>query len=74
MKRTSEAEGEKRKDLKAEYRFDYSKARPNRFTAEMNEATVAVVLDPDVASVFATSEAVNAALRSMIAPTPNDRP
>ena len=29
-----------------------AKARPNRFAAPMKGSTVAVVLDPDVASVF----------------------
>lgn len=50
-------------EMRSEYRFDYSKARPNRFAARMSEDTVAVVLDPDVASAFRTSTAVNRALR-----------
>lgn len=52
--------------LHAEYRFDYAKSRRNRFAARMTKGVVAVVLDPDVASAFSTSAAVNAALRSMI--------
>ena len=52
--------------LRAEYRFDYAKSRRNRFAARMTKGVVAVVLDPDVASAFPTSTAVNAALRSMI--------
>jgi hypothetical protein len=52
--------------LRAEYRFDYSASRRNRFAARMAKGVVAVVLDPDVASAFPTSTAVNAALRSMI--------
>jgi len=52
--------------LRAEYRFDYSKSRRNRFAARVSKDAVAVVLDPDVASAFPTSTAVNAALRSMI--------
>ena len=59
-------------DIRAEYHFDYRKARPNRFAALMKGSTVAVVLDPDVASVFQTSEAVNLLLRSVIAALPQD--
>ena len=59
-------------DIRAEYQFDYSKARPNRFAAAMKGSTVAVVLDPDVASVFQTSEAVNSLLRSVISALPED--
>ena len=55
-----------REAMLSEYRFDYSKAKPNRFAAKMSEDTVAVVLEPDVAAVFQSSEAVNALLRSVI--------
>ena len=57
-------------DLKAEYRFDYRNAKPNRFAAVMSDATVAVVLEPDVAAVFKSSKAVNSFLRSVIAAMP----
>jgi hypothetical protein len=63
----------KRADMKAQYRFDYSKAKPNRFTAKMSGCTVAVVLDPDVASVFKSSDAVNAFLRSVICAMPESK-
>ncbi len=53
-----------------EYRFDYSKAKPNRFAAQMGADTIAVVLAPDVATVFKSAESVNAALRSVIAARP----
>ena len=56
--------------MRREYRFDYKKARPNRFAAEMASGTVAVVLDPDVAEVFKSSESVNALLRSVISALP----
>lgn len=55
-----------RNGLRKAYRFDYGKARPNRFAARMAGASVVIVLDPDVASVFRTSRAVNTALRTMI--------
>ncbi len=56
--------------MRPEYRFDYSKARPNRFAPLMKGTTVAVVLDPDVAAVFQSSESVNSLLRSVIAALP----
>ena len=64
----------KRETLRSEYRFDYSKSKPNRFAAKMSEGTVAVVLEADVAAVFRSSEAVNTLLRSIIsAIPPSDR-
>ena len=53
-----------------EYRFDYSQAKPNRFAVQMGADTIAVVLAPDVATVFQSSEAVNAALRAVVAARP----
>ena len=53
-------------DLLREYRFDYSKAKPNRFAAEMPAETIAVVLEPDIAAVFKSAKTVNEALRSVI--------
>ena len=57
-------------EMRSEYRFDYSKSRPNRFASRMKEASVAVVLDPDVAAVFQSSEEVNRLLRSVITALP----
>lgn len=54
-------------ELRPEYDFDYSQSKPNRFAAAMGRDSVAVVLDPDVASVFQDPAKVNAALRSVIA-------
>jgi hypothetical protein len=45
--------------MRAEYRFDHAKAKPNRFASRMKTGAVAVILDPDVASVFRSSDAVN---------------
>lgn len=56
--------------MRPEYRFDYRQARPNRFAAILKGRTTAVVLDPDVASVFESSESVNRLLRSVIAALP----
>ena len=56
--------------MELQYRFDYGKAKTNRFAKEMSEGAVAVVLEPDVAAVFRSSEAVNALLRSVISAIP----
>ena len=67
MKKTSMPKNVRGKeDLLREYRFDYSKTKPNRFAAEMTVETIAVVLDPDIAAVFKSAKTVNAALRSVI--------
>jgi hypothetical protein len=52
--------------LRSHYEFDYSKAKPNRFASRLSEESIAVVLDPDVAAVFKTSEEANQALRVLI--------
>lgn len=64
---------EKREALRSEYRFDYSKSKPNRFAAKMSEGTVAIVLEPDVAAVFNSSEVVNTLLRSIISAMPSSK-
>jgi hypothetical protein len=58
---------EETEDLSEHYRLDYSKAKPNRFADRFSEESLVVVLDPDVAAVFTTSEAANQALRGLIA-------
>jgi hypothetical protein len=56
--------------LRAEYTFDYSRSRSNRFASRMRENAVAVVLEPDVAQVFDSSDSVNRLLRSVISALP----
>lgn len=75
MKKTSVRKKSKieRDSTRAQYRFDYSKAKPNRFAAKMSKCTVAVVLEPDVAAVFKSSEAVNVFLRSVISALPESK-
>jgi hypothetical protein len=51
-------------ELAAEYEFDYTQAKPNRFASGDNRLK-AIVLD-GVARVFTTSESVNKALRALI--------
>lgn len=72
MKKTSSSSQTKRQQMRREYRFDYRRARPNRFAPLMKNGTLAVVLDPDVASVFGSSETVNALLRSVIKALPKN--
>ena len=62
-----------RDTMREEYRFDYRKAKPNRFAARISPDAIAVVLDPDVAAVFQSSEAVNSLLRSVIAAMPESK-
>jgi hypothetical protein len=68
MKKDSKTKREEKldDDLQPEYRFDYSKAKPNRFATRLPRGSRAVVLDPDVAAVFQTPESVNAVLRALI--------
>ena len=60
-------------DLRPEYRFDYSKARPNPYAAPLKGKAVAVVLDAEVAAAFPTSQSVNAALRAVIVERRSER-
>ena len=73
MKNTStpESDQEAGDELRAEYSFDYRKARPNRFAGQIDKRQVVVLLDPDVAEVFTTSESVNAILRALIEHMPS---
>jgi hypothetical protein len=58
-------------NLASEYAFDYTKAKPNRFASpDSQHSKTVVVLDEDIAQVFSTSEAVNKALRNLIAAMP----
>lgn len=71
MSKAKSKNGRNRRDeLRREYQFDYSASRPNRFASRLGGNAVAVVLDPDVAKVFGTSQSVNQLLRSVIAALP----
>lgn len=70
MKKTPSRRGSRQDEMRREYRFDYRKARPNRFAPLMKGKIVAVVLDPDIASVFRSSKSVNSLLRSVITALP----
>jgi hypothetical protein len=56
--------------MRKEYRFDYEKARPNRFAHRTRAKSVVVLLAPDVAKVFKTGESVNDALRAILKAVP----
>ena len=60
-------------DMLREYRFDYSKARPNRFAEEIAEGSLVVVLEPELAQVFKTSEQVKAILRAIADALPQEQ-
>jgi hypothetical protein len=72
MKRTSKPKriGARADDLKLEYSFDYSKAKPNRFAERALPGSVAVVLDPDIARVFKDAGSVNSVLRALMQTMP----
>lgn len=73
MKKTDKTKNHEEADeLASEYRFDYGKARPNRFVSEFKPGTRVVLLDPDIAEVFATEEDVNAILRALIKNMPRN--
>jgi hypothetical protein len=58
-------------ELLSEYRFDYTKAKPNRFSKEIKTGCRLVQLEPDVARVFTTDGSVNSVLRALIANMPD---
>ena len=72
VKKTTTSKGRRgvTQDLRSEYRFDYTKSQPNRFANRINKAQVVVVLDPDIADVFTSGEAVNRVLRALITSMP----
>ena len=57
-------------DLKPEYAFDYRQAKPNRFAAGLKQGGRVIVLEPEVAEVFRTSQEVNAVLRALLQTMP----
>ena len=70
MKKPSKRNSTGIPDLKPEYEFDYSTAKPNRFADLPRLEPVVVVLAPDVAKVFRDGESVNAILRSIVQALP----
>ncbi|MGE0087416.1 MAG: hypothetical protein AB7S75_23660 [Desulfococcaceae bacterium] len=68
MKKTQYSKSD---EMLPEYEFDYGKARPNRFAGmtDINSRRM-IILDPDIAKIFNTSESVNKILRAIIAAMP----
>lgn len=59
-------------EMRAEY--DFSKAVRGKYAGRLPRIAKVVVLEPDVAEVFDTSESVNSALRALAAiPRPKKR-
>ena len=75
MKGVSQAKAKtnREKGIRSEYRFDYAKAKPNRFAERAQPGSVAVLLDPDVARIFKSGESVNAVLRALLTTMPVGR-
>lgn len=69
-KRNSKTAKAEEKDMRSNYKFDYSKARPNRFAGRVSSNRIVVALDPDVSKVFKTPESVNNVLRALISNMP----
>lgn len=54
-------------DLRPEYHFDYSKVTRGKYYKHiLKEGANVVILEPDIAKAFPSSEAVNDALRVML--------
>jgi hypothetical protein len=68
--RTAKKTPKNGEEMKPEYYFDYGKAKPNRFAARFKQGSRVVVIEPDVAEVFATPDSVNAVLRALIKTMP----
>ena len=71
MKKTPTTKPRKVQDMAPEYRFDYKKAKPNRFASRMKDEPLVVMIEPDIAKVFKSSEQVNKALRALISAMPD---
>lgn len=52
--------------IKMKDEYDFSKGVRGKYAKQYEEGTNVVLLDPDVAKFFPTSESVNKALRSII--------
>jgi hypothetical protein len=73
MKKTPTTKSRKVQDMAPEYRFDYKKAKPNRFAASMKDEPLVVMIEPDIAQVFKSSEQVNKALHALISAMPEGK-
>jgi hypothetical protein len=70
MPETKPDKPDKVEEMADEYRFDYQKAKPNRFADKMDTEPLIVMIESDIAEVFKTPEQVNKALRALISAMP----
>jgi hypothetical protein len=54
--------------------YDFSRARPNKYAARYASGSVVVVLEPDVAAAFPSSDKANEALRALAGIIQRHRP
>ena len=73
MKKTPITKPHKVQEMASEYRFDYRKAKPNRFATRMKNEPLIVMIEPDVAKVFKSAEQVNKELRALISAMPEKK-
>jgi len=73
MKKTPTTKPRKVQEMATEYRFDYKKAKPNRFAARMKDEPLIVMIEPDIAKVFTSAEQVNKALHALILAMPEKK-
>ncbi len=73
MKKTPTTKPRKIQEMASEYRFDYKKAKPNRFAERMKNEPLVVLIEPDIAKVFTSAEQVNKALRALISAIPKKK-
>ena len=73
MKKTPTTKSRKVQEMAPEYHFDYRKAKPNRFAVRMKDEPLIVLIEPDIAKVFTSSEQVNKALRALISAMPQKK-
>ena len=73
MKKAPANKTRKVQDMAPEYRFDYKKAKPNRFAERMKTEPLVVLIEPDIAKVFTSAEQVNKALRALISAIPETK-
>ncbi len=66
----SDMASERADDMQPEYHFDYRTARPNRFAPPIEDGSLVVVLEPDIAHIFTTPESVKKVLRALIETMP----
>ncbi len=70
--RRNKSRGKCPAEMRPQYDFDYTKAKPNRFAGRIAKDRLVVLLDPEVSKVFTDSESVNAVLRALITALPKN--